>query len=71
MILGALGCGAWRNPIKHVAEIFQELLLGELAGCIPRYYFAIPTTDDRNSIMRNRYKATERTIDIFKSVFGL
>lgn len=71
VILGALGCGAWRNPIKHVAEIFHELLTGELAGCIPRYYFAILTTDDRNSIMRNRYKATERPIDIFKSVFNV
>lgn len=71
VILGALGCGAWRNPIKHVAEIFHELLLGELAGCIPRYYFAILTTDDRNSIMRNRGNATQRPIDIFKSVFGL
>lgn len=71
VILGALGCGAWRNPIKHVAEIFHELLLGELAGCIPRYYFAILTTDDRNSIMRNRGNATQRPIDIFKSVFNV
>ena len=72
VILGALGCGAWRNPIKHVAEIFHELLLGELAGIIQRYYFAILTTDDRNSIMRNRgNSATRRTIDIFREVFSV
>ena len=26
VVLGALGCGAWRNPPQHVAEIFQEVL---------------------------------------------
>jgi uncharacterized protein (TIGR02452 family) len=70
IILGALGCGAWRNPIGHVAEIFCELLTGELGGIIPRYYFAILTTDDRNSIMRNRGNASLRAIDIFRDVFS-
>jgi uncharacterized protein (TIGR02452 family) len=71
IILGAVGCGAWRNPIKHVAEVFAELLLGEYNGVIPNYYFAILTTDDRNSIMRNRGNSSRRTIDIFRDVFSL
>ena len=26
LILGALGCGAFKNPPKHVAELFQQVL---------------------------------------------
>jgi uncharacterized protein (TIGR02452 family) len=26
LVLGALGCGAWRNPPQHVAEIFRHVL---------------------------------------------
>lgn len=72
IILGALGCGAWRNPIKHVAEIFRDLLCGELDGLVANYYFAILTTDERNMIMRNHSKinSTVKTIDIFKTVFS-
>lgn len=25
-VLGAMGCGAWKNPSKHVAEIFKQVL---------------------------------------------
>jgi uncharacterized protein (TIGR02452 family) len=26
LVLGALGCGAWRNPPHHVAELFRDVL---------------------------------------------
>jgi uncharacterized protein (TIGR02452 family) len=43
-----LGCGAFRNPPNHVAEIFHEqLVLGEFAGVFDRVVFAI--FDDHNA----------------------
>ena len=68
IIFGALGCGAWRNPIKHVAQIFKEVL-DECNGTILNFYFAIMHTTDDNYIVRNRDKKTQKTIDIFIDVF--
>lgn len=59
IILGALGCGAWRNPIKHVAEIFKEVL-DDYDGTINNFLFAILSTSRSNS----------STVDIFKTVFN-
>ena len=70
IIFGALGCGAWKNPIKHVAEIFKEVLQ-IYDGSILNFYFAIMNTTDENYIVRNRNKDSRKTIDIFKSVFEL
>lgn len=39
LILGALGCGAWRNPPMNVAEIFREVL-NEWNGCFKKIVFA-------------------------------
>ena len=61
IIFGALGCGAWRNPIEHVAEIFREVLQ-KLDGVLLNFYFAIMTT--------NTNKDNKKTIDIFKDVFN-
>lgn len=58
IIFGALGCGAWRNPIEHVAEIFREVLQ-KLDGTLLNFYFAIMTTNSKS-----------KTIDIFKNVFN-
>lgn len=46
IVLGALGCGAYRNPPLHVAQIFQ-LALQEYAGLFREVIFAI--TDDHNA----------------------
>lgn len=46
VVLGALGCGAYRNPPAHVALIFQ-LALQEYAGCFKEIIFAI--IDDHNA----------------------
>lgn len=32
VVLGALGCGVWGCPAKHVAEVFAEVLLSEWHG---------------------------------------
>eukprot|EP00929_Paragymnodinium_shiwhaense_P078287 TRINITY_DN4055_c0_g1_i1.p1 TRINITY_DN4055_c0_g1~~TRINITY_DN4055_c0_g1_i1.p1 ORF type:complete len:373 (+),score=45.82 TRINITY_DN4055_c0_g1_i1:97-1119(+) len=42
VVLGAFGCGYFRNPPDVVADTFQELLTGEFAGCFRVCAFAIP-----------------------------
>lgn len=44
LILGAWGCGAFRNDVKDIAETFRELLQNEFAGCFERVIFAIYDT---------------------------
>ena len=68
VILGAMGCGAWRNPIDHVAEIFKSVLR-EWDGCLSHIYFAILHTTDDNYIVRRFNSEKKKTIDIFKQVF--
>ena len=29
LVLAAMGCGAFKNPPRHVAELFREVLAGE------------------------------------------
>ena len=60
LVLGALGCGAFHNPPKHVAEIFKTVLQEpEFAGAFKAVYFAI--IDDHNS---------NGNLAAFKKVFG-
>lgn len=40
LILGALGCGAWRSPPEHVAEIFKEIC-DEYSGMFKYVIFAV------------------------------
>lgn len=48
LVLGALGCGAYNNPPKHVAEIFKAVIKEpEFAGIFENIYFAI--INDHNS----------------------
>jgi len=43
LVLGALGCGVWGCPARHVVQVFAEELSGELAGAsgVRRVRFAI------------------------------
>lgn len=50
LVLSALGCGAFRNPPDHVAELFKDALSpasGMFRGCFKKVVFAI--FDDHNA----------------------
>lgn len=68
IIFGALGCGAWRNPPKHVAEIFKYVL-ESYDGVVLNYIFAILTTKDDNYLAQRKMDNNKPTCDIFKDVF--
>ncbi|CAF1175267.1 unnamed protein product [Adineta steineri] len=46
LVLSALGCGAFRNPPKHIATIFKSVI-DQYAGFFKSVYFAI--IDDHNT----------------------
>lgn len=70
IIFGALGCGAWRNPPKHVAEIFKYVL-DSYDGVVLNYVFAILSTKDDNFIAQRKMDGNQPTCDVFKKVFGI
>lgn len=48
LVLGALGCGAFRNPPRHIAQLFHEVLdEDEFKGRFAKIVFAI--LEDHNS----------------------
>jgi len=48
LVLGAFGCGAFRNPPAHMAELFAEILEEEeFKGAFKRVFFSI--IEDHNS----------------------
>ena len=54
LVLGAWGCGAFRNPPAEVAYIFREALYGEYRGVFKHITFAIlETGDDLNRAFRD------------------
>jgi uncharacterized protein (TIGR02452 family) len=69
IIFGALGCGAWKNPVKHVAQIFKKTL-HSCDGVILNYYFAILKTNNDNYIVRNHNSNITQNIDVFIDVFN-
>jgi uncharacterized protein (TIGR02452 family) len=55
LVLGAFGCGAFRNPPHHVARLFRDALgEAEFRGVFRRVVFAI--LDDRNAFNRHNPK---------------
>jgi len=42
IVLGAFGCGYFKNPASTVAETFNELLQGEFMGAFDVVVFAVP-----------------------------
>jgi uncharacterized protein (TIGR02452 family) len=44
LVLGAWGCGAWRNPPIHVAHVFREMMR-EFSGVMHTVVFACLDTD--------------------------
>ncbi|UJR23370.1 hypothetical protein I4U23_026379 [Adineta vaga] len=47
VILSALGCGAFRNPPKHIAKLFQEVIYSKYSHAFKCIIFAI--IEDHNS----------------------
>lgn len=58
LVLGAWGCGVFRNDPAQVAQVFDDLLTGEAAGAFEQVTFAI----------YDRSKARE-TLRAFEAVF--
>ncbi len=52
LILGALGCGAYRNPPEQVIPIFNEMLT-KYYGCFKKVIFAVYSQSDTNFDMFN------------------
>jgi uncharacterized protein (TIGR02452 family) len=69
IIFGAMGCGAWENPRKHVAEIFKDVLISEYNGVILNYCFAILSTKSDLDVMCSYDETIYSSFDIFSKVF--
>lgn len=68
LVLSAFGCGAFKNPPQHVAELFREALQEpEFAGVFRRVAFAI--IDDHNAVRpespEGNYVPFERVLAAF------
>lgn len=62
LVLSALGCGAFRNPPLHVAELFKEVLSEE--EFVNRYkHISFAILDDHNARGQGNYQP-------FLEVFG-
>ena len=72
VVLGALGCGAWRNPAPHVAEVFAGVLAEpEFRGHFARIVFAILKRVDDMYVVRDRTQyAVRDNYDVFAERFG-
>jgi uncharacterized protein (TIGR02452 family) len=63
IVLGAWGCGAFRNPPKIVAQAFKDLLDGDYKGVFRKINFAVYATredDDNLMAFRNTFKRTNQ-----------
>ena len=58
LILGAFGCGVFKNDPIDVATIFHTMLNNKYKKCFKKVIFAIPSMNKRDA-----------TLDIFKRVF--
>ena len=67
IIWGAMGCGAWRNPSYHVAEIMKRILQKH-DGMMINNIFAILKMNDDNYITKEHDKNIDN-YDIFTEVF--
>ena len=65
LVLGALGCGAFRNPPEHVAELFKAVLCErEFKGAFSKICFAVKR--NHNSHGDRNYLAFKKILNGFK-----
>jgi uncharacterized protein (TIGR02452 family) len=69
IIFGALGCGAWQNPSREVAQIFRNVL-DDYDGYIPNFIFAIldDVDDMDDSDTESETEEKESNYEIFKDI---
>lgn len=63
VVLGALGCGAFKGPPVHIAEIFKEVINSGFSGAFKKLTFAILRPNDAQQKIHNR------AFQAFKCVF--
>ncbi len=51
LVLGAFGCGAFKNPPTHIAKLFHEIIDSEFKGKFKKICFAI--LEDHNSVRKD------------------
>jgi uncharacterized protein (TIGR02452 family) len=66
VILGAMGCGAWRNPPEDVASCFKRVI-GHYMGCFHAIVFAVLEVSQRSYLIRNR-DVTRSNYAVFKEI---
>jgi uncharacterized protein (TIGR02452 family) len=68
VVLGALGCGAWRSPPRHVAEI-MHLVTRRWAHAFAEVSFAILAGAEVGYIVRNRRSGPDN-YEVFSTCFS-
>ena len=68
LVLGALGCGAWNNPVEQVAEIFQ-VITKKWEGVFKKIIFAVLEIDKKDYIVKND-SINRSNYEKFKDVFN-
>jgi uncharacterized protein (TIGR02452 family) len=68
LVLGALGCGAWRNPPQHVAQLFKEVLL-KWTGRFKKIVFACLEVGEGGAIVKNR-RSGPTNFEVFSECFS-
>jgi len=69
LILGALGCGAWKNPPKDVAEVFKEICV-KYDGLFKEVVFAILPKGEIQLFAPNEKDNRGCNLDIFSEIFS-
>lgn len=67
LVLGPMGCGAWRSPPEHVAQIMKEEIQS-VQGAFKHITLACLEVQQNDYIVRNREKLISN-YSVFKQVF--
>ena len=71
LVLGALGCGAWRSPPAHVAEVMRRVLLQEYDGAFRRVVVAIlGVAPEYTTRIRAWDAPAPSNLEAFRAAFG-
>lgn len=70
LVLGAMGCGAWRNPPRHVAAIMKDELRRISASSLACVTIACLEVDPKSYIVRDRTRTTSN-FEVFRDVFAV